>query len=154
MTLSENPTPVQIAEEVIEHERYRDAWMHSTTDGLSLAAAQHDVREMICWAIEIDRQWRSLREGKEPPEGDRAYNGEWLAPTRELTARERDILTRVLASIIRPFTRRPEAPLPFDTYSIEARRAFERHISWGEASDIKTLDTIRRVLDPRSENRA
>lgn len=89
----------------------------------------------------------AIREALEFPveEWETAYNGENEPPARNLSARERDILTRVLGSLVRPYF----ANNAEDKYYIEARSAFAKYTSIDQ--DVQTLHIIRQVLEPRAE---
>lgn len=77
-----------------------------------------------------------------------AYDGSNYPPSRELTARERDILSRGLHSVIYPFTE-----FGWTSFgSSEARAAIMEHTRfYRDPDDIKVLYNILQVIDPRNE---
>jgi hypothetical protein len=83
----------------------------------------------------------------------RDYDGSNAPQTRELTARERDIITRVLSDIIQHVHRQlrelrvqPPAVLPLDALNFD-----QVSIRVGEIDFIDRLIEVRSVIDPRRE---
>lgn len=77
---------------------------------------------------------------------DTAYDGfSKRKPRRKLTARERDILTRVLGSLVRPYYERNWE----DPYYAEARAAFSKYTRLDH--DAETMAVIMNVINPRDE---
>jgi hypothetical protein len=78
---------------------------------------------------------------------DTAYGLSNLPPRRDLTARERDILVRVLSSLVYPFyVYNWEDSDPF--YA-EARAAFAKYTRLDH--DAETMAVIMNVINPRDE---
>ena len=84
----------------------------------------------------------------EPPDEEKAYNGEYLPQRRDLTPRERDILARVLHSIVYPFYSNVIARN--DPFHNSARKAIRKYLSL--EGDHQVLYDIMHVVNPRSES--
>lgn len=75
-------------------------------------------------------------------EDDLAYDGSNNPPKRDLTARERDILCRVISDVLRPASTSNGKPIPVSTWDSIPIRV-------GEPDFLNVLYEIRGVIDPR-----
>jgi hypothetical protein len=82
----------------------------------------------------------------EPPEEEKAYNGQYQPPLRSLTARERDILSRVLHSLVYPWM--PSVIMRADPFYSAARENINRYTRID--GDQQVLYEIERVITPRT----
>lgn len=86
-------------------------------------------------------------------EDDLAYDGSNNPPKRELTARERDILCRVLTDIIQHGIKDPPTFMPNgdDVIPLPHWHWSPTSISIGEGGFLGVLWEIRKVMNPRDE---
>lgn len=73
----------------------------------------------------------------EPPDDEAAFDGSFLPQRRPLTARERDVLCRILSDVMQPL-RRPDLGI-------------EPLGRTGDPSELPMLRSIYQAIDPRND---